>query len=244
MSEEAGPSRHGGDDERDITDLAMLDSDAEGEDEVWAGEVGEERHVLSQPDDIDLKLGTGEAAPTHRPARSINGVREEYQLSTKVLGKRKSPTPASASSSRHTTAHVHTLGPICPICSKALGAGTSNQGLNEHIDWCLNQDAIEAVDKPKKIRDKMRSDSGKDRDKKKGVGGRREEENGDDDDADEVVEVARDGTGLSKNVRGEETVKVEVQVEREARGQVKRKFEKREGGVMQWLKKADMRDMQ
>jgi DNA polymerase kappa len=41
-----------------------------------------------------------------------------------------------------TTEFRHLLGPVCPICSKALGPSTSNQGLNEHIDWCLNKDAI------------------------------------------------------------------------------------------------------
>lgn len=58
------------------------------------------------------------------------------------LGKRKSPTPTSA----------HLLGPSCPVCSKALGPGASNQALNEHIDWCLNKDAISEASKrtPKK----------------------------------------------------------------------------------------------
>jgi hypothetical protein len=41
-----------------------------------------------------------------------------------------------------TTMAMHTLGPICPICSKALGPTTSNQGLNEHIDLCLSEEAI------------------------------------------------------------------------------------------------------
>ncbi|ORY32874.1 hypothetical protein BCR39DRAFT_522235 [Naematelia encephala] len=46
----------------------------------------------------------------------------------------------------------HTLGPVCPICAKALGPTTSNTGLNEHIDWCLNREAIEEAGKrtPKK----------------------------------------------------------------------------------------------
>ncbi|KAI9639378.1 uncharacterized protein MKK02DRAFT_35023 [Dioszegia hungarica] len=53
----------------------------------------------------------------------------------------------------------HLLGPVCPICGKALGPGTSNQDLNEHIDWCLNKDAIgeakkRTPKKPKKDPDK------------------------------------------------------------------------------------------
>lgn len=33
-------------------------------------------------------------------------------------------------------------GPVCPICSRTLDAGTSNVELNEHIDLCLNHDAF------------------------------------------------------------------------------------------------------
>jgi DNA polymerase kappa len=36
------------------------------------------------------------------------------------------------------------LGPVCPLCSKALGPGTSNSELNQHIDMCLNRDALGA----------------------------------------------------------------------------------------------------
>jgi DNA polymerase kappa len=48
----------------------------------------------------------------------------------------------------------HTLGPICPICAKRLGPTTSNQALNDHIDWCLNRDAISEASKrtPKRSR--------------------------------------------------------------------------------------------
>ncbi|WVQ99536.1 hypothetical protein IAU59_006672 [Kwoniella sp. CBS 9459] len=59
-----------------------------------------------------------------------------------ILGKRKASDPS------------HLLGPVCPICDKALGAGVSNQGLNEHIDWCLNRDAIReaSTTSPKKAK--------------------------------------------------------------------------------------------
>lgn len=48
----------------------------------------------------------------------------------------------------------HLLGPACPICSKRLGPSTSNTDLNDHIDWCLNRDAIEnaGMPTPKKAR--------------------------------------------------------------------------------------------
>ncbi|KAL7423654.1 hypothetical protein Q5752_001235 [Cryptotrichosporon argae] len=37
---------------------------------------------------------------------------------------------------------TRSAGPVCPICAKALGAGTTNDKLNEHVDWCLNREAI------------------------------------------------------------------------------------------------------
>ncbi|KAK4689989.1 DNA polymerase kappa, partial [Tremellales sp. Uapishka_1] len=67
-----------------------------------------------------------------------------------VLGKRKSTSPDAMP----TTEKKHTLGPVCPICAKTLGPSTSNQGLNEHIDRCLNTEAISEASKrtPKKKR--------------------------------------------------------------------------------------------
>jgi DNA polymerase kappa len=64
----------------------------------------------------------------------------------------------------------HLLGPICPICSKALGPSTSNQGLNEHIDSCLNKDAIREAGKrsPKKSRRDVGDKPGGSREKGKG----------------------------------------------------------------------------
>ena len=46
----------------------------------------------------------------------------------------------------------HLLGPSCPICGESLGPSTSNQELNDHVDWCLNKDAIQQAGKvtPKK----------------------------------------------------------------------------------------------
>ncbi|WVQ74022.1 hypothetical protein IAR50_003603 [Cryptococcus sp. DSM 104548] len=52
-----------------------------------------------------------------------------------ILGKRKSPTPSLDVPSP-------SAGPACPICGQNLPEGTSNQELNDHVDWCLNKDAI------------------------------------------------------------------------------------------------------
>lgn len=48
----------------------------------------------------------------------------------------------------------HLLGPSCPICLATLGPATSNQELNDHVDYCLNKDAISQASKrtPKKAR--------------------------------------------------------------------------------------------
>lgn len=48
----------------------------------------------------------------------------------------------------------HLLGPSCPICGNTLGPTTSNQELNDHVDMCLNKDAIVAAGKatPKKTK--------------------------------------------------------------------------------------------
>lgn len=48
----------------------------------------------------------------------------------------------------------HLLGPSCPICGDTLGPTTSNQELNDHVDMCLNKDAIVAASKatPKKTK--------------------------------------------------------------------------------------------
>ena len=86
-----------------------------------------------------------------------------------ILGKPKESPAASAGKG-------HLLGPICPICAKALGPSTSNQGLNDHIDWCLNQEAIFAASKqtPKRTRGSGEDDTAKrkpllqDKAKKKG----------------------------------------------------------------------------
>lgn len=41
----------------------------------------------------------------------------------------------------------HLLGPACPLCGSTLGPSTSNQELNDHIDLCLNKDAIAQASK-------------------------------------------------------------------------------------------------
>lgn len=48
----------------------------------------------------------------------------------------------------------HSLGPSCPICQNALGPSTTNQELNDHVDMCLNKDAIRLASKasPKSVK--------------------------------------------------------------------------------------------
>ena len=56
----------------------------------------------------------------------------------------------------------HLSGPSCPICSTHLSPSTSNQDLNNHIDRCLNKDAIkDAKRTPKKAKGIDGSDTGK-----------------------------------------------------------------------------------
>jgi len=58
---------------------------------------------------------------------------EDFMPEERVLGKRKSASPNAEP------------GPACPICMKPLQAGASNQALNDHIDVCLNREAIVAA---------------------------------------------------------------------------------------------------
>ncbi|WVW84095.1 hypothetical protein I302_106124 [Kwoniella bestiolae CBS 10118] len=67
------------------------------------------------------------------------------------------PPPTSMFGKRKLS-ETHLLGPVCPICNKALGPGTSNIGLNEHIDWCLNRDAISEASKKSPAAKKARTD--------------------------------------------------------------------------------------
>lgn len=60
---------------------------------------------------------------------------DDFKIRPATTKKRKSPSPTRDAPSP-------TAGPICPICGQALDAGTSNQQLNDHVDWCLNKDAI------------------------------------------------------------------------------------------------------
>lgn len=50
-------------------------------------------------------------------------------------------------------------GPSCPICGMALGKDASNQELNDHVDLCLNREAIGDAAKPSPQK-KPRSNSG------------------------------------------------------------------------------------
>lgn len=59
----------------------------------------------------------------------------DFEILPVTIKKRKSPSPTREAPSP-------AAGPICPICGQTLDAGTSNQQLNEHLDWCLNKDAI------------------------------------------------------------------------------------------------------
>ena len=65
--------------------------------------------------------------------------------------------------------NAHSLGPTCPVCIKALGPSTSNQGLNDHIDWCLNKDAI--TEAGKRTPKKAKGLEGGDKAKRKAVSG-------------------------------------------------------------------------
>jgi DNA polymerase kappa len=78
--------------------------------------------------------------------------------------------PPSLKRKAQTLDENHLLGPVCPICSKALGPSTSNQGLNEHIDSCLNKDAIQEAAKrsPKKSKRDVGDKPGGIREKGKG----------------------------------------------------------------------------
>jgi len=58
---------------------------------------------------------------------------DDFMPEETVLGKRKSVSPKPEP------------GPTCPICRQPLRHGTSNQALNDHIDMCLNREAIEAA---------------------------------------------------------------------------------------------------
>ena len=77
-----------------------------------------------------------------------------------LLGKRKTSNTNSGEKN-------HLLGPICPICAKVLGPSTSNQGLNDHVDWCLNKDAI--TEAGKRTPKKAKGSGGSDTAKRKGV---------------------------------------------------------------------------
>ena len=117
---------------------------------------------LEEEEDVEAEMIEADFLPLE------GGIDPEIKQSM-ALGKRKAPSAASA----------HLLGPICPICAKALGPSTSNQGLNEHIDWCLNKDAVSAASKrrPKKTKGsgvddtaKRKLESGRESSKKKGDG--------------------------------------------------------------------------
>ncbi|OCF41902.1 DNA polymerase kappa subunit [Kwoniella heveanensis CBS 569] len=133
---EAGPSRSSTPTHVDDDDLPeMMRLEAESQD--------------AAADVFDL---TGEADDTPDSPLPSAGVSDTGSPppSAGVLGKRKASDQA------------HLLGPICPICDKALGAGVSNQGLNEHIDWCLNRDAIKEASarSPKKTKVEKDPDRG------------------------------------------------------------------------------------
>ncbi|WVF71330.1 hypothetical protein IAT40_006133 [Kwoniella sp. CBS 6097] len=126
LNAEAGPSRSNTPTPVDDDDLPeMMRLEAESQD--------------AEADVFDL---TGEADEEPDSPLLLSDTGTPPPNAVGVLGKRKASDPS------------HLLGPVCPICDKALGAGVSNQGLNEHIDWCLNRDAIRAASakSPKKAK--------------------------------------------------------------------------------------------
>jgi len=126
----------------------------------------EEDHIIDlahSEDEIDLDW-----SDEKQLLKSSQKVAEDDQFVLEEEANKQPPLPAK----KRGNSPSHLLGPICPICSKTLGMGTSNQGLNEHIDWCLNRDAIRGA-----------SSNGEERpDKRKTIDVSRD-----------VVEVASDG---------------------------------------------------
>nr|XP_018262802.1 DNA polymerase kappa subunit [Kwoniella dejecticola CBS 10117]OBR84960.1 DNA polymerase kappa subunit [Kwoniella dejecticola CBS 10117] len=118
---------------------------------------------------------TGTPVPTENDDDSPELIRMEEEDEAEVLdmtldddqdgspapNETLTPPPTSALGKRKSSENdkSHLLGPVCPICSKALGAGTSNIGLNEHIDWCLNKDAISEASKKSPVK-KARLENG------------------------------------------------------------------------------------
>ncbi|WWD17130.1 hypothetical protein CI109_101567 [Kwoniella shandongensis] len=139
---DAGPSRQNTPGE-DVPEMVRLQAE---ETEIYdlTGEDEDGEFVNS---DGEVNLSRRRIDTDHNRSRSRSGT-----PSTKVFGKRKSPSPGQ-----------HLLGPVCPICGKHLGPGTSNQDLNDHIDWCLNKDAISEASKKSPEREKKRVKQEKDR---------------------------------------------------------------------------------
>lgn len=96
-------------------------------------------------------LATNASANIAAPSGSSSATRPNQGTASTAASTAPKPAPVkrkSSGSEPPTSTRTHLLGPTCPICSKALGPGTSNQGLNDHIDWCLNRDAIADASKP------------------------------------------------------------------------------------------------
>jgi len=108
---------------------------------------------LEEEEQVEEEMGEGDFMPPE-------GIGDPEAKPSSTLRKRKDSCEAPATKSR-------LLGPICPICAQALGPSTSNQGLNDHIDWCLNKGAISTASK--RI-PKAKVSAGEDTAKRKGSG--------------------------------------------------------------------------
>ncbi|WVQ80235.1 hypothetical protein IAT38_002340 [Cryptococcus sp. DSM 104549] len=123
----AGPSRSATPAE-DVPEMLRLDAD-----DVRASQEASQEFALEEEGEQNLADDSDPFAPgDHAPSTSSS-----------ILGKRKSPSPSTTLPTTSTSTAPISTGPTCPICGKDLPDGTSNQELNDHVDWCLNKDAID-----------------------------------------------------------------------------------------------------
>ncbi|KIR26929.1 DNA polymerase kappa subunit [Cryptococcus deuterogattii LA55] len=84
---------------------------------------------------LDAENARGEDFDAEEASGSEDIGAVDFEILPGTAKKRKSPSPMREAPSP-------AAGPICPICGQTLDPGTSNQQLNDHVDWCLSKDAI------------------------------------------------------------------------------------------------------
>lgn len=84
---------------------------------------------------LDAENARGEDFDAEEASGSEDIGAVDFEILPGTAKKRKSPSPTREAPSP-------AAGPTCPICGQMLDPGTSNQQLNDHVDWCLNKDAI------------------------------------------------------------------------------------------------------